>query len=151
MSSSWNFNFAAPTYNPDTNTNDGNFLEAGFYDNAERSPFNSPTFESALSLLQTDSSFREKLTQCFIDSEYETFRWEAPPITRNRLDQPFEFVLINSRSSKAKAEPEVFASYFVGIDPPPSVLAFPNLGKTAMLVVPVKFLPLRRILILQRS
>ena len=39
----WNFDFAAPTYNPVTNTNDGNRLEIGFYDNATRFPFNSPT------------------------------------------------------------------------------------------------------------
>jgi len=39
----WNFNFAAPTYDPATNTNNGNELEVGFYDNATRFPFNSPT------------------------------------------------------------------------------------------------------------
>lgn len=39
----WRFEFAAPTYNPITNTNDGNSLEIGFYDNATRFPFNSPT------------------------------------------------------------------------------------------------------------
>jgi len=41
--SNWSFNFAAPTYDPVTNTNTGNQLEAGFYDNATRFPFNSPT------------------------------------------------------------------------------------------------------------
>ena len=39
----WRFEFAAPTYDPITNTNDGNSLEIGFYDNATRFPFNSPT------------------------------------------------------------------------------------------------------------
>lgn len=39
----WGFDFAAPTYDPITNTNDGNSLTAGFYDNATRFPFNSPT------------------------------------------------------------------------------------------------------------
>lgn len=41
--SNWSFNFAAPTYDPVTNTNDGNELTVGFYDNATRFPFNSPT------------------------------------------------------------------------------------------------------------
>ncbi len=39
----WSFNFAAPTYDPITNTNDGNELTVGFYDNATKFPFNSPT------------------------------------------------------------------------------------------------------------
>ncbi len=39
----WSFDFAAPTYDPVTNTNSGNPLEVGFYDNATRYPFNSPT------------------------------------------------------------------------------------------------------------
>jgi hypothetical protein len=37
------FDFAAPTYNPSTNTNDGNYLTVGRYDDATRFPFNSPT------------------------------------------------------------------------------------------------------------
>lgn len=39
----WSFTFAAPTYNPVTNMNDGNRLDIGFYNNATRFPFNSPT------------------------------------------------------------------------------------------------------------
>jgi len=39
----WSFDFAAPSYNASTNTNDGNRLDIGFYDNATRFPFNSPT------------------------------------------------------------------------------------------------------------
>ena len=39
----WSFDFAAPTYNPITNTNDGNDLVIKFYNHATRFPFNSPT------------------------------------------------------------------------------------------------------------
>lgn len=39
----WRFAFAAPTYDPVTNTNNGNLLDVKFYDNATRFPFNSPT------------------------------------------------------------------------------------------------------------
>jgi hypothetical protein len=39
----WSFDFAAPTYDPITNTNNGNPLHTGFYNNATRFPFNSPT------------------------------------------------------------------------------------------------------------
>lgn len=39
----WSFDFAAPSYDPVANTNDGQQLVAKFYDNATRFPFNSPT------------------------------------------------------------------------------------------------------------
>jgi hypothetical protein len=39
----WTFDFAAPTYNPQTNTNTGTPLQDGMYLNATRYPFNSPT------------------------------------------------------------------------------------------------------------
>jgi hypothetical protein len=41
--SNWTFEFAAPTYNPATNTNNGQVLTTGYYANASRYPFNSPT------------------------------------------------------------------------------------------------------------
>jgi hypothetical protein len=39
----WNFQFSAPTYDPATNTNNGQVLHDGLYTNAQRLPFNSPT------------------------------------------------------------------------------------------------------------
>lgn len=39
----WSFDFAAPTYDPITNTNDGQPLGVGLYNKATRFPFNSPT------------------------------------------------------------------------------------------------------------
>ncbi len=39
----WDFEFAAPSYDPVSNTNDGQQLKVGFYDKAQRFPFNSPT------------------------------------------------------------------------------------------------------------
>ncbi|NRR28757.1 PEP-CTERM sorting domain-containing protein [Oxalobacteraceae bacterium] len=39
----WNFDFAAPTFNPSDNSNDGQPLHVGLYNNATRFPFNSPT------------------------------------------------------------------------------------------------------------
>lgn len=39
----WSFEFAAPTYDPITNTNNGNPLKVGFYNHATDFPSNSPT------------------------------------------------------------------------------------------------------------
>jgi hypothetical protein len=38
----WSFDFSAPTYDPITNTNNGNPLEVGFYNHATDYSFNSP-------------------------------------------------------------------------------------------------------------
>jgi hypothetical protein len=40
---SWTFDFAAPSYDSATNTDDGSPLHVGFYNNAKLLPFNSPT------------------------------------------------------------------------------------------------------------
>ena len=39
----WDFQFAAPSYDRATNTNDGQPLHVGMYTHAQRFPFNSPT------------------------------------------------------------------------------------------------------------
>lgn len=39
----WNFQFTAPSYDPSTNTNNGQPLRDGLYTGAQRFPFNSPT------------------------------------------------------------------------------------------------------------
>jgi hypothetical protein len=39
----WSFEFSAPSYDPVTNTNDGQALHVGLYTGAQRFPFNSPT------------------------------------------------------------------------------------------------------------
>ena len=41
--SNWTFQFAAPSYDPLTNTNDGQLLQTEMYEGAQRFPFNSPT------------------------------------------------------------------------------------------------------------
>jgi hypothetical protein len=64
------------------------------------------------------------------------FRWETPPISETEIDRPFEFVLTNDPHLEARPEPRIFASYFTGPSATAEVLAIPNLGKTATLIVP---------------
>lgn len=69
-------------------------------------------------------------------SKYEAYFWEVKPVTQKRLGDIFEFVLVESTFlAKIKADNSDFKSYF---NPGESVVAFPNLGKNAQLIVPIE-------------
>lgn len=93
-------------------------------------------FGEALRLLHQDASFREYLTQLLAGIPNAAFRWETPPISESNLDRPFEFVVTNDPRLDTRPEAGAFASYFTGQNADAAVLAIPNLGKTATLVVP---------------
>jgi len=90
----------------------------------------------ALRLLAADESFREFLTLLLAASPCPAFRWEMPPLSTGGLDRPFEFVLVRDPGLDRPAEPAVFAAHFSGADADADVLAVPNLGGTALLLVP---------------
>jgi hypothetical protein len=96
------------------------------------------SFGHALRLLDEDASFRQFLTQLLASSAHQAFRWETPPISLGNLDRPFEFVICNDPHLETRPEPGVFASYFAGPNASAPVLAVPNLGQTATLIVPRK-------------
>jgi len=80
----------------------------------------------------------EIFTDFYIDllksSTYTAFFWEVKPVTQDKLDDDFEFVLIKSNSlSKVKADKYTFQKYFTDEE---KVVTFPNLGGDAQLVVP---------------
>jgi hypothetical protein len=93
-------------------------------------------FGHALRLLDQDSSFREFLTQLLASSTHAAFRWETPPISLSNLDRPFEFVLSNDPHLETHPAPDVYSPYFTGLNAGALVLAIPNLGRTATLIVP---------------
>ena len=94
------------------------------------------SFSEALDLLTRDSEFRQGLTATLAASNYTGFRWETPPLTHDLLGRPFEFVLIDSPGLAPTPEPAAFRSYFSRAPREIDVLAVPNLGKTATLVIP---------------
>ncbi|MCB8924470.1 MAG: hypothetical protein H6652_02470 [Ardenticatenaceae bacterium] len=82
---------------------------------------------------QTDETFRTFFINLLADAPFDAYFWETPPLTTDRLERPFEFVLVDApQLSNAPAERRAFASYFN--DAP--VVDFPNLGGDAHLVVP---------------
>jgi len=90
----------------------------------------------ALDSLARNPEFREGLTAVLAASDYAAYRWETPPITLAGRARPFEFVLVDSPSLAPSPEPEVFGPYFSELPAEVDVLAIPNLGKTATLIVP---------------
>jgi hypothetical protein len=94
------------------------------------------SYRRALDLLAGDAGFRGYLSRLLADASFTSFRWETPPITHATIDRPFEFVLVNDPFIDMAPEPEVFGEHFGGPTRQHLVVAVPNLGRTATLVVP---------------
>ena len=62
--------------------------------------------------------------------------WETPPITKNHVARPFEFVLISLPIRFGSPDLDTYAQYFNMDAGDNGVVAFDNLGKDALLVVP---------------
>ena len=90
--------------------------------------------EEVLTAWREDGAFRRAYTALLLDNDYEGYFWEHPPLTRDRLAEPYEFVLIpTSILSRLRPNSTAFAKYF---DPAEPVVYFNNLGGDAELVVP---------------
>ena len=88
---------------------------------------------------QNDAVFRQRFTPLLAETPFEAFRWETPCLTKARLGEPFEYVLVNSPGlAKRRSDEAAYADYFVRDvgDPDHGVVSFPNLGGDAHLVVP---------------
>ncbi len=78
--------------------------------------------------------FADWFSVLLADSEWPAFFWECPPITLADLEQPFEFVLVNSPGlALVSPDPGPFAGQFWTEGP---VASFQNLGGDAFLVAP---------------
>jgi hypothetical protein len=84
---------------------------------------------------QTDAAFRSWFLGLLADSPFTAFRWETPPVTTATASRPFEFVLLNSPGLATNPDANAFAEHFRRAAEG-GVVAFPNLGKDAILVVP---------------
>ena len=88
-----------------------------------------------------DADFRSWFIAVLADSPFSAFRWETPPITTATANRSFEFVLLDSPGLATKPDADAFAEHF-GSGSAGGVVAFPNLGKDAILVVPCPNNPL---------
>jgi hypothetical protein len=92
------------------------------------------TYADVLTGWREDAAFRLLFNSWLADSRYPAFRWETPPVITATLSQPFEFVLLDSPNLARHPDPEAFAEHFDGASS--EVLAFPNLGGDAIMIVP---------------
>lgn len=82
---------------------------------------------------QHDAAFRDYFGGLLADAPFDAFRWETPPVTHASLEQPFEFVLVDSPELLKAADADAFAEHFAEEQP---VVEFRNLGGDALLLVP---------------
>jgi len=93
------------------------------------------SFAEVIHRWQNDPDFRAYFIGLLSTSPFPAFRWETPPITRATADRPFEFVLLDSPEIALAPDPAPFAEHFRKMGPG-GVVAFPNLGRDAILIVP---------------
>ena len=110
---------------------DGRSVRIAIYD--ESSPV---SITDVIHGWQRDSEFRDFFIDLLKGSPFSVFRWETPPVTHASADRPFEFVLLDSPEIALCPDPIEFAEHFDGLEPG-AVVEFPNLGRDAILVVPV--------------
>ena len=93
------------------------------------------TFADVLRGWQGDAAFRALFNAQLAGAPFSAFRWETPPVSTSTATRPFEFVLLDSPGLAPHPDAEAFAEHFAGA-PAGGVVAFPNLGGDAILVVP---------------
>lgn len=81
-----------------------------------------------------DDSFRLMFVDLLKNSPFGCFRFETPPVTGAGVDQPFQFVLIDSPEIDLAPGPDYFQDHFDR--QPEDVLVFDNLGGDATMIVP---------------
>lgn len=99
------------------------------------------SYQEALRHWQQDAEFRSLFLALLADAPFASFRWETPPITGANANRPFEFVLLDSPELARPPDANAFAEHFRTADAE-GVVAFPNLGGDAIMIVPCPSGPL---------
>ena len=99
------------------------------------------SFKDWIDQIKNEQSFIEFYIDILKNSKYKAYFWEVKPITKNKLNVPFEFVLVNSNILPTiKSDDSFFRTYFKdGLE----VVSFSNLGGDAQLVVPTQISDLK--------
>lgn len=93
------------------------------------------TFADVLRGWQDDPELRSVHNDALANAPYTSFRWETPPVTSTTADRAFEFVLLDSPGLAHSPDRDAFAEHFKGATED-GIVAFPNLGGDAIMVVP---------------
>src|SRR5258708_3565237 len=93
-------------------------------------------FDEVLRYWQDDAEFRAFFTEQLAASPFAAYRWETPSVTAATVGRTFEFVLLDTPGLDHSPDAAAFADQFQSASTGESVVAFPNLGNDAVLVVP---------------
>jgi len=96
-------------------------------------------YREVLQLWEKDQEFLDFYISIFKKCEFNSYIWEAPPISTDAANQPFEFVLLNTPIASKRPDRETYEEYYDLNTPNHGVVSFPNLGRDAVLVVPSPF------------
>ena len=97
-------------------------------------------YSEVIAAWQQDHAFRDPFIATLTAVPFDAFFWETPPVSVATIEQPFEFVVVDSPSlAGVEAEPRAFAEHFSRDSP--GVVSFPNLRGDAVLVVPRPLAP----------
>ena len=91
-------------------------------------------FADVLRGWQGDANFRSLFNALLADAPYTAFRWETPAVTAATMMRPFEFVLLDSPGLARRPDQAAFAEHLSGAEA--GVVAFSNLGRDAIMIVP---------------
>ena len=87
--------------------------------------------------MQASTDFILTFNQALVNSKFDAFFWEVKPIDGSKLNDTFEFVLVNSLALlEIEQDETTFSKYF---DEAKMVVDFPNIRGDAELVVPTPF------------
>ncbi len=92
------------------------------------------SYRRVLELWSENPEFCAFFTGSLAALPFRALRWETPPATLSSVDRPFECVALDSPGLAPYPDESAFRQWFTEAP----VVAFPNLGRDAILVVPVR-------------
>src|SRR5262245_29348801 len=101
----------------------------------------SPTYADVVNHWHRDGDFRSFFNRVLADVPYEAFRWGTPAVTASTVAREFEFVVLDRPGLLTTPSPNTFAEHFGSKSVRDGVVSFANLGKDAVLVVPLPVKP----------
>ena len=93
------------------------------------------SYADVIAAWRGDAGFRRWWSGVLASAAFGAFRWETRSVSATTVNDPFECVLLDSPGLARPPEPEAFAEHFAA-QPDGEILAFPNLGGDAIMVVP---------------
>ncbi len=90
-------------------------------------------YAQVLHLWKDDALFRDFFINLLVNMPFTAYRWETPMLNSKQIHPFFEFVVVDSPSLERDVEKESFKDVIFQAD---NVIAFPNLGNDALLIVP---------------